>query len=125
MLTTRELPHAEWHRLAGTELESVWPTVNPESSAVIVVEDDGQIVGAWMVLTVVHAEGVWIAPSYRNGGAVARRMLRGLRDVLARAGVAGVVTGAKDDMVAGYLGRLGAVPVPGPQYYLPLRGKES
>jgi hypothetical protein len=121
MLRTRELPFAEWSRLVGTELETIWPSVNPETATVLVVEDEGQIVGTWMVMTVVHAEGVWIAPSHRGRGSVARRLLRGLREIAARAGVAGVVTGAKTDDVAGYLARVGARPVPGVPYYLPMR----
>jgi hypothetical protein len=60
-MTRRILPAAEWSRLVGTELENVWPHLDPDRSVVIVVEDEGQIIGCWSAFDVLHAEGIWIA----------------------------------------------------------------
>jgi hypothetical protein len=53
---TRLLPREEWARLAGTELETVYPVL-PQGSHVIVIEDDGRIVGCWAVYPQWHVHG--------------------------------------------------------------------
>jgi hypothetical protein len=121
-VTTRVLPRDEYARLTATELATVWPHL-PESAQVIVVEDeDGQIVGCWSALPVLHAEGVWIAPDARRKGGVALRLLRGMREVLKDYGVSTVVTGAQDATVADLIVRLGGRQLPGAFYTLPTFG---
>jgi len=118
-MTTRLLPREEWPRLAGTELETVWPHL-PESARVIVVEDGDQIVGCWAVFSVVHVEGVWIAPEYRTRGSVARRLLMEMRRQARAMGASAVMTGATSDDVRGLITRLHGQAVPGEQYVIPL-----
>ncbi len=78
-VTTRILPREDYGRLAGTELEAVREQL-PESASVVVVEDDGEIVGCWALMPVLHAEGVWIAERERKRGRVALRLLRAMSD---------------------------------------------
>lgn len=78
-MTTRLLPVAEWSRLAGTLLETVWPTLNRAEDLVVVVEDDGVIVSAFTLVRAWHLEGVWIAPERRKSLSVTRRVWQAIR----------------------------------------------
>ena len=113
MLHTRELPRDEWPRLkeAQTELASIAARL-PAQSRILVVEDDGVIVGAWGLFSILHAEGIWIAPSHRKRAGVARRLLATMRAWVQDMGAGGVITGARNTEVSGYLMRLGAEPLP-------------
>jgi GNAT superfamily N-acetyltransferase len=117
-MTSRVLPVEEWPRLAGTELEAVWPTLDPGSAQIVVVEEAGQIVGCWALLAVWHVEGVWIHPDYRSRPAgVARRLLVAMRYLARRCGALAVLTGAIDPKVRHILtDHLHARPVPGEQF---------
>lgn len=85
MITSRVLPEDEWPRLAGTELETVWPHLDPSSACIRVVEDGGRIVGHAVLFSAWHLESAWIAPEYRRGVRVGRRLLSGVRaDLRAR-----------------------------------------
>lgn len=122
-LQARVLPFAEWYRLAGTELGANWQHLRPEWASVVVVEDGDQIVGCWSLVTTVHAEGVWIAPTHRGKAGVARRLLGAMRELATRRGVRAVVTSACDDTVAALLIRhLGATPLEGRHFVLPIGG---
>lgn len=118
-MTTRELPKSEWSRLVGTELETVVPHL-PDAARVLVVEDDGEIVGCWAFFAVIHAEGVFIAPQHRGKSAVARRLVRGMRDIVCSMGANVVATAAMTDDVRGLIQGLGGVELPGTHYALPV-----
>lgn len=100
-MTTRLLPPEEWSRLAGTYLEPLWPLLKPESCSVLVVEEDGEIVGTWALMSVFHVEGF----SAKNG-AVFRALLRAMKDEAASHGVTTVVTASVSEQVTDYLKRL-------------------
>lgn len=122
-MTSRILPPAEWVRLHGTELEEVWPHLDQTRSTVIVVEDDdGAIVGCWAAFPYVHVEGLWIAPSHRKGGSVARRLWQAMCGAAERWGCEAVMTGALSDEVRALLAHAGAVSA-GDQYILPLQSE--
>lgn len=121
-MIARELPVAEWPRLVGTEAETVWPSLNPENAAVLVVEDEGRIVGTWIGLRVVHAECISIAPSHRGSFGVAKRLLKGMREIAARWGADQVVTGSVSPHVTDLIERLGGFPVPCESFVIPFRG---
>jgi hypothetical protein len=112
-MTTRLLTRDEYPRLVGTELETVWPHL-PASARVIVVEDVcGAIVGCWCLFTSVHAEGVWIAPWHRRSrGAIARRLMAGMREQLETLGASAFMTGAVSDPVRRIITKLGGAAVP-------------
>lgn len=119
-MTTRLLPPADWARLAGTELETVWPHL-PASARVIVVEDEaGAIVGCWALFSCVHVEGVWVAPEHRARTAVARRLLVGMRHEARDLGAQSVVTGALTDDVRQLITGLGGKALPGDLYVIPV-----
>lgn len=107
-MTTRVLPKEEWHRLHGTEAETVWPHLLPDSTEVIVIEDDAQqIVACWVAMRVTHAECLWIAPSHRGRFDVMRRLLSAMRSRVRAWGGTTFVTAALDDRVRGLIERVG------------------
>lgn len=117
--TTRILPVEEWPRLDVAGLADVWPTLSPENTQVIVVEHGDQIVGAWLALRIVHAEGVWVDPAHR-GFAVTTRLLAGMRNAAAAWGCEAVWTGAQDAHVRGLIEKLGGTPIPIESFHLPM-----
>jgi len=116
-MTTRILQPEEYGRLAGTELEAVVPYL-PADALVVVVEDGAEIVGCWAVYSLVHVEGVWIAPSHRGRSSVARRLLRGMMRAARAFGARAVCTAALDVEVATMLRKLGANELPGQHFTL-------
>jgi hypothetical protein len=118
-MTTRTLPREEWHRLAGTEAEPLLPGLPPETT-VIAVEQDGQLLGCWLLLRMVHAECIWIAPEHRKRGRVAARLLSAMYGIARAWKVRNVWTGAATPEVAGLVRKLGGVPIPGEHFALPV-----
>lgn len=123
MRVTRVLPSAEWSRLAGTELATVWQILPPDTTTVLVVEDDGVIVGCWALGLAWHLEGLWIAESERRRGNVFRRLLRGMHLRLSRIGAPGVITHAVSPEVVEIIRRVGGRLMPGAAYSIPVRGR--
>lgn len=119
MLTTRELPPDEWPRLAGTELEAVCTRLQP-SARVLVVEEDGRIVGCWSVLPMLHVDGLWIHPVHRSRGGVFRRLLTGMRGFVADAGCRAAWTAALQPDIVDLITRWGGQELPGRHFLLPL-----
>jgi ribosomal protein S18 acetylase RimI-like enzyme len=118
-MVTRLLPREEWARLAGTELEAVYPVL-PVGANVVVVEDDDRIVGCWAVFPIVHVEGVWIAPEYRGNPRVARRLVGGMKNTARAMGAQAVVTGAMTPEVATLAEKLGGIELPGRHFTVKL-----
>ena len=124
-MTTRILPPSEWPRLVGTELETVWPILDKATTNVMVVENEGEIVGCWAMFPVTHVEGIWIHPDYRGAFGVSARLLRFMRQLATLAGVKTVMTGCVSSNVADYLERLQASLVPGRQYVIPIVERDA
>jgi hypothetical protein len=118
---TRILPHAEWRRLPA--IQAFWEQLAPETTRIVVVERDGVIVGHHVLTVVLHAECLWIAPDERHGRVANRLWAAVQRAVRAEYGVGGFVTQAIDDRVRGLLRHVGAVPVPGESYFVPVKGQ--
>jgi len=111
-VNTRQLPVAEWPRLADTVLVNVWDTLSPDHTRVVVVEDDkGKIVGTCAVMTFVHVEGLGIAEDCRKQGAVWRRLMHGVGKVAEEIGVRAMVAGSADEEMSDYLARMGTTPL--------------
>lgn len=121
-MTSRVLPPDEWHRLAGTEVESIVPGLDPAQTAVLVVEDDGSIVGTWVLLRMAHVECFWIAPDRRGKSGVFRHLLRHMRAIAHSWGVPCPITGAVTPEVSEMIRRLGGIPLPGEHFALPMGG---
>jgi len=120
-MVTRILPETEWSRLAGTEVESIVPGLDPQKCAVVVVEDDGKIIGTWVLLMMAHVECFWIAPDHRKRGGVAARLLRSMRSVLRQYGItAAPITASMTTEMSEMIARLGGVKLPGEHFALSL-----
>src|SRR6185295_5254448 len=103
-MTRRVLPYEEWHRLGCTEASSVWPLLDPSQAEVIVVEQDATILGAIILMHVLHAECAYIDPAHRQKSAVGRQLMAGLRErVEAAHGHGGVWAAAITDTMRGLL----------------------
>lgn len=116
--TTRVLPQAEWPRLVGTELEGVWPHLDPTRGEIIVVEWEGEIVACWAKLQVIHLEGLWIAPAQRLRTSVARRLWQAMRQAVQSDGATTAVTSAIDPTVRGLIEHVGGVQLPGEHFVM-------
>jgi len=81
-MTTRVLPAEEWSRLDGTLLDPAYHALNPATTRVIVVEQDGQILACTALFLATHLEGTWVNPQVRRQAAVGRALLAALRDQL-------------------------------------------
>lgn len=120
-MTLRILPRIEWVRLAGTELEHAWEHL-PKGALIVVVEEGETIVGCWAVAPYVHVEGLWVHPEHRMRGRVGYRLLGGMAEVARSLGVDRVLTCAMADDVRDLLKHVGATPIPGETYVIPLGG---
>jgi ribosomal protein S18 acetylase RimI-like enzyme len=120
----RVLERSEYGRLAGTELEAVAAHL-PEAARVLVVEDDGAIVGCWSALPLWHLEGLWIAPEHRGRSSVARRLLAGMRGILRGLGARTALTAAVSDDVADMALRLGGFQLPGRHFVLTIDQEQT
>lgn len=118
-MTIRCLPPEEWPKLAGTEAESVWPGLNPADARVLVVEDAGAIIGTWVLMRVVHAECIWIAPSHRGKAGVLSKLLRGMRGLTRAWNTPSVFAGSMTEGMSAMIRRIGGIPVPGEHFAIP------
>jgi len=118
-MTARLLPREEWAKLHGTELDAAVPYL-PEPTHVVVVEQDGQIVGCWALMSYLHVEGLYIAPEHRKRGRVGWRLWQAMRDLVRSQGASVVLTAALSDEVRTLLAHVGATKLPGDHYVLPM-----
>ena len=121
-MVVKELTPDLWPMLNGTELETVYPHLDPARAKVLVVEDEGRIVACWSLLQVYHVEGVWIAPEHRKRGKVALRLLEGMRTLCQGLGIARVVTGACTDDVKALIRHLRGVKLDGESFVIGWEG---
>jgi len=115
-VTSRTLHPDEYWKLTGTEMETIWPHLDPSRSVVLVVEDGEQIVGCWALLAVAHLEGCWIHPAYRKRTSVARRLLASMWQAAREIGARTVVTSACSADVRAMVAQLGGVELPGEHF---------
>ena len=124
-LTSRVLPFEEWGRLAGTELGPCLGAMqeHPGKVQVLVVEVDGVIVAHWAVLFVLHAEGFWIAPAYRERVGVGRRLWRAMQEAARGFGVEQFWTCAdRLEVRTLIVDHLKGFPIPAESFVVSLRG---
>lgn len=119
-MRSRVLPVDEWSKLAGTEAETLWPTLDAEHAQILVVEDGEKIVGCWTLMMVPHVECLWIDPSERARVTVARRLWLGMRALASQMGARVVWTAAVSDPVRGLLDHAAARKLDGDHYLLPM-----
>lgn len=105
----RRLPRSEWHRLAGTQLETVVPVLRRERGRVLVVEREGEIVGCVALFRLWHLEGLEIRQK-----SATRALLGAIKAQTAQ--IPAVVSWAQNPIVGEFLERLGADVMPGQHY---------
>lgn len=115
--TARELPPEEWYRLDSLGLAQNLP--DPETSAILVVERDGVIVGTWIALLTMHLEGCAIAPAHRKSPGAVRALIAGMNDLLVAHGIAQVLTVTQTPEIAQLAEHLGGQPL-GQLWLLPV-----
>jgi len=121
-MTVCECDPAEWaDRLKGTDLEVTVPHLAACGGRVaIVLDDEGQVIGTWALMTLHHAEGVWVAPEHQGKAGVARLLMQQMGSFLREAGATSVLTGANTPEIARLLERHGAVRIEAATYSLPM-----
>ncbi len=120
-MTTRVLEPHEWPRLDAVGAETVWPMLNPQRAQILVIEDDGQIVGTLTLMHVLHAECLWIAPAHRLGYGVIKRLLDGMWAGAKAQGFSALWSGSLSDQMTNILHRVGASEVPGRSFVFPVK----
>lgn len=124
-MTSRILPPEEWDRLSDTDIPNILPHVGPTDMHIVVVEDEGRIVGCWALMPMLHLEGLWIAPEYRGRSSVARRLLKATWAEVKRLAPRWVMTGCCDDTVRRLLTRhMNAAKVPSDSYLIAMQGEK-
>lgn len=116
-VTRRILPPSEYHRLVGTELETIAPHLPPHAQVLVVEDATGAIVGSWAGFFLFHAEGIHIAPTHQRRAAVARHLWKGMREIAKSLGVQAINTAAASAEVSALLHKHGA-PVGGEHFSL-------
>lgn len=119
-LTARELPQAEWAKLRGTELAYLADITAPILTWVLVVEQDGEIIGCWARMLTDHVEGLWEHPDHRGKGGVSRLLFTAMVQHLQQAGVRNVLTQSVDPQIDQLLEHIGGTPVPGQTWVFPV-----
>lgn len=121
-MTSRVLPPEEWHRLDAAGAETVWKLLDPSKAQILVIEDQGAIVGTLTLMSVLHAECLWIKPSHRRGFGVIKRLLDGMWAGAKAQNAHALWSGSVSDTMTNILHRIGASEVPGRSFVLPVKG---
>jgi N-acetylglutamate synthase-like GNAT family acetyltransferase len=124
-MTSRILPPSEWPKLDEAGAETVWPMLDPDRAQILVIEDQGQIVGTLTLMSVLHAECLWIKPSHRGQYGVGKRLLDAMWTAARGQGVKALWSGSISDTMTNILHRIGASEVPGRSFVFPVREGES
>lgn len=119
-LTTRVLPKAEWPRLEGQELGVVLEARDEDSCQVVVVEEDGAIIGQWALLGAPWIDGWWIHPERRGETAIRTALKAGMQDLMRSQSMTAAVIAVSDPRVGRLLEQLGAVRSDCTVYYWPV-----
>lgn len=120
-MTSRILPPEQWPLLDEAGAETIWPMLDPSRAQILVIEDEGQIVGTLTLMSVLHAECLWIKPSHRRGYGVIKRLLDGMWAGARAERVHTLWSGSISDTMTNILHRIGAVEVPGRSYVFPVK----
>ena len=120
-VTTRILPAADWSRLDATDAGIPWRHLDPHRNHVLVTERDGQITGCVVLMNVLHAEFLWIAPAYRGRVSVFRRLRAAMFAYARRWRYPTVLMAALTKSMSGIVAGLGADRLPGEHYVLNLK----
>lgn len=110
-MIARVLEYEEWHRIDAS-LDPILVELRPGTSRICVVEDEGEIVARWILMPILHAECIWIAPHKRKTGRVGAKLLRLMKSTARALGFSVVMTASDSEEVTKLLAHVGATPVP-------------
>ncbi len=106
-MITRRLGPEEYHKLQSCPWLEAKRCPHPETSVVMVAEDDeGQLAGFVAAQLVLCTEPVWIAPKQRKGW-VLLKLYEHMKKELKELGVTTVTSHASNEETASYLERFG------------------
>jgi hypothetical protein len=119
MITTRLLPPEEYSKLADTEPYRTGGLPDPDHWRIIVVEDEGRIVGSCAIFDAVHWDYWHVDEAYRGNPVVFRDLVMGGVQVLVDHNVDLVHTTVPNGQpeVEEMLTRFGFQPAPGRLFY--------
>jgi hypothetical protein len=120
-MTSRVLPYDEWAKLDDVGAETVWQLLDPAHAQILVIEDQGEIVGTLTLMSVLHAECLWIKPSHRKGYGVMKRLLDGMWAGARAQGAKALWSGSVSETMTNILHRIGASEVPGQAFVFPVK----
>ncbi len=119
----RLLPVEEWPRLleapdspfARATAEAGMPVLPDPHYAMVLVEENrqGEIVGTWMITSVMLLEGLWRREDVRGEVTGARHLLFGMLGLLKDREIKTAITVIQDDLVAELAQKVGFQPLPG------------
>lgn len=121
-MTSRVLPQSEWSRLDAAGAETVWKLLDPDKAQILVIEENGEIVGTLTLMSVLHAECLWIKPSHRRGYGVIKRLLDGMWSESRAMGFRALWSGSLSETMTDIMHRIGASEVPGKSFVFPVKG---
>lgn len=121
-MTSRILPPSEWPRLDEAGAETVWQLLDPKHAQILVIEEEGQIVGTLTLMSVLHSECLWIKPTHRRGYGVIKRLLDGMWSEARVQGFRALWSGSLSDTTTDIMHRIGASEVPGKSFVFPVKG---
>ncbi len=111
-MTARVLDFSEWERLPE-ELDPILMKLSPGTSRVCVIEnEEGVIVAHWLLMPVLHAECLYIAPGHRGRVSVGRRLLALMQQTARSLGWDRVSTASMSEDVTRMLLKIGAEAYP-------------
>ena len=119
-MTTRILPPAEWHKLAGTGLDMLSTLTEAPTSPIVVEDNDGKVIACWGLVNVVHAEGMWVDPMHRAKPGTMRALIRAMRQEAKARGLVAVWTTSRMQSITELLGHAHALPVDGEHFVIPV-----
>jgi acetyltransferase (GNAT) family protein len=117
---TRAIPCGEWDRLP--ERPSLLDHVHPQDAQVLVVEDEGRVVGYLLAARVTHLEGLWIESEHRNKAAVGRALRNAALGLAKRWGHSWAWAAADTPLMKRVLERMGAAKLALESYVFKLEG---
>ncbi len=125
-MTARVLPPAEWFRVEDPEtrallastLEDGAPVLDPKTTAIIAVEDEGRVVASQVLITVSHLEGSFVAETHTGRADVIFLLLKTMKAEARRQGHRKVTTIATEPQVAALCRALRGIKIP-QQYAIP------
>lgn len=92
----------------------------PEDVTVVVLEDEGRVVGHCCVAPVTHFENIYLDPQYRGNPAAGKKLLEAAYSSARAQGDAWVMVFVGDAKIASMVQRLNGKHVSGDTYVLPV-----